>query len=179
MGLLRELLDQARRTPSAGNSQGVEFLVLDDLEAVRSYWDVTLPKSSRKNFAFPGLLQAPALVIPFGVPKRYLDRYSEPDKQKSTLGKSTEEWLVPYWLVDASFAAMALQLLIIEAGLRCCFFGLFENEIKVKRKFGVPEDVCAVGTIAIGHPSLQGDRPGASIKRDRRNIDEIIHQKFW
>ena len=44
-GLIDELLDLARRAPSAGNSQGTAFVVLDTPEAVAGYWDLTLPPS--------------------------------------------------------------------------------------------------------------------------------------
>ena len=37
-----EVVDLARRSPSAGNTQAVDFLVLTDGE-VAAYWDVTLP----------------------------------------------------------------------------------------------------------------------------------------
>ena len=109
--LVDDLVDRARRTPTAGNSQGVEFLVLDSPKAVATYWDVSLSDDARSSFAFPGLLRAPLLVVPFGLPERYLDRYSEPDKVMTGMGSEKEFWSVPFWLVDAAFAAMAFQLL--------------------------------------------------------------------
>ena len=40
--VLDRILDRARRVPSAGNTQGFDFLVLEGAETAR-YWDITLP----------------------------------------------------------------------------------------------------------------------------------------
>ena len=173
------LVDRARRTPTAGNSQGVEFLVLDTPKTISHYWDTTLAETGREAFSFPGLLRAPLLVVPFGLPDRYLVRYSEPDKVSTGLGKGTENWGVPYWLVDAAFAAMALQMLAIESELSCCFFGLFEHEAAVRERFVVPDGARAVGTVAIGYPDVDTSRSGRSSGRDRRALKEVLHRGSW
>ena len=177
--LVDDLVDRARRTPTAGNSQGVEFLVLDRPEAVTTYWNTSLSDEARSSFAFPGLLRAPLLVVPFGLPGRYLDRYSEPDKVMRGMGNGKECWSVPYWLVDAAFAAMALQLLAVELGLGCCFFGLFAQETSIRERFGIPDEARAVGTVAIGHPEPIAERPGHSARRARRPLEEVVHRGYW
>ena len=60
--LVDDLVDRARRTPTAGNSQGVEFLVLHGPEEVDTYWDTSLSDEARSSFAFPGLLRALSLI---------------------------------------------------------------------------------------------------------------------
>ena len=172
-------MDRARRTPTAGNSQGVEFLVLDTPETVSLYWDTTLAVSGREAFPFPGLLRAPLLVVPFGLPDRYLDRYSEPDKAATGLGEGVKHWCVPYWLVDAAFAAMALQMLAVESGLSCCFFGLFEHETAVRERFSAPDGARAVGTVAIGYADIDTGRAGRSSGRRRRALEEVLHRGSW
>ena len=119
------------------------------------------------------------LVLAFGLPARYLNRYAEPDKESSSLSGSASDWPVPYWLTDAAFAAMALQLLAVEAGLGCCFFGLFEHEEAVRERFGVPDDAQAIGTVALGHPALIDGRASASTSRARRPLDEVLHRGTW
>jgi len=177
-GLLDDLVDRARRTPSAGNSQGVEFLLLEG-EEVAAYWDATLMPERRAAFPWPGLLRAPALVVPWGMPDRYVERYAADDKAHTGLGGSADDWSVPYWLVDAAFAAMALQLLAVEAGLGCCFFGLFDHEEAVAERFGVPAGARAVGTVALGHPDPDSVRPSGSTARGRRPLDEVLHRGGW
>ncbi len=86
---------------------------------------------------------------------------------------------MPYWLTDAAFAAMALQLLAVEEGLGCCFFGLFDHEAAVAERFGAPDGARAVGTIAIGHPDPSAFRPSGSVDRGRRPLDEILHRGMW
>ena len=176
-GLLDDLLDSARRVPSAGNSQGYEFLVLDTPAAVSRYWDVTLPEPARGKFGFPGLLRAPVLVVVYADPHAYLERYSEADKAATGLGVGTAAWSTPYWLVDASFAALALQLAAIDAGLGVLFFGLFRRAPAVAGAFGVPEHMEAVGTVAIGHRA--GEAEGRSRGRARRPLTEVVHRGAW
>ena len=177
-GLLDDLVDAARRTPTAGNCQGVEFLVLEGADAA-AYWETTLSAERRAAFPWPGLLVAPAIVVPFGIPSRYLARYAETDKAATGLGDASEAWSVPYWLTDAAFAALALQLLMVEVGLGCCFFGLFEHEDVVRRRFGVPDEARAVGAIAVGHPEPSGARSSRSTTRGRRPLDEVLHRGSW
>ena len=176
--ILENLIDQARRTPTAGNSQGVEFLVLNGEKEVAAYWNTTLDKDRRDNFPWPGLLIAPVLVIPYGIPERYLSRYQEIDKKKSGLGESIDAWPIPYWIVDAASASTALQLLVVESGMSCCFFGQFEKEEKVSERFSVPRGARAIGTIAIGW-AAEDDRSSISTARERRPLGDVLHMSEW
>ncbi len=176
--ILENLIDQARRTPTAGNSQGVEFLVLNGEKEVAAYWNTTLDKDRRDNFPWPGLLLAPVLVIPYGIPERYLSRYQEIDKKKSGLGENADAWPIPYWIVDAASASTALQLLVVESGMACCFFGQFEKEEKVSERFSVPRGARAIGTIAIGW-AAEDDRSSISAARERRPLGDVLHVSEW
>jgi len=176
--VIRDLIDRARRTPTAGNSQGVEFLILHGENQVASYWDATLDEARRDAFPWPGLLLAPVLVVPYGVPERYLNRYQEEDKESSGLGESANAWPIPYWIVDAASAATALQLLVVESGMGCCFFGQFGNEEKVSQRFSVPKDAQAIGTIAIGW-AAENDRLSTSATRERRPLEDVVHLSEW
>ena len=178
-GLVDDFVDRARRTPSAGNAQGVGFLVLEGSEQTGSYWEVTFPKEDRDLFPWPGLLLAPALVVVYADADRYLERYSEPDKSAVGLGESDEDWPIPYWFIDAAFAALALQLLVVGEDLGCCFFGLFGHERAIARRFGVPERQRAIGAVAIGHPAPEDQRASASAGRGRRHLDEVLHRGRW
>ncbi len=72
--IVEELIDLARRAPSAGNASALEWLVLDTAPDVSAYWDTTLPSDRRAAFAWPSLLSAPVIVIPWVDPQVYVDR---------------------------------------------------------------------------------------------------------
>lgn len=173
---LDRLLDLARRVPSAGNAQGLTWLVLDTPETTGRYWASTLA-DRREGFAFPGLLRAPVLVVVLADPEQYVTRYAEPDKAATGLGDSVERWPVPYWFVDAGMAVEALLLAAEDDGLGACFFGLFDHERTVLDAFGVPAHVRAVGTVALGHRVDGRERAGRSAARQRR--DDVIRRGSW
>jgi nitroreductase len=173
------LLDLANRAPSAGNSQGWHFVVLEGREQTRRFWDVTLPAARRVGFSWPGLLDAPVLVIPLADAGRYIARYSEDDKAATGLGSGSEAWPVPYWVVDTSFATMTLLQGVIDEGLGALFFGIFHNEEALLAELRVPDGLRPIGAIAIGHPAPDPERPGRSAGRSRRSLDEVVHRGGW
>src|SRR5580765_2838357 len=118
--VLERVLDAARRAPSAGNSQGWGFVVLEGPDTSR-FWDVTLPESRRPAFRFPRLLVAPVIVLPLADKGAYLTRYAEPDKAHTGLAEE-DRWPVPYWQIDTAFAAMLLLLAAEDEGLGALFF---------------------------------------------------------
>ena len=176
--LLAAVVDAGRRAPSAGNSQGVAFVVLEGPEQTARYWDTTLP--DRGSFGFPGLLDAPALVLVLAHAQTYVDRYAEPDKASTGLGEGADRWPVAYWTVDAAFAAMLIQLAAIDSRLGVLFFGPFEHEEHVLRVLGVPDGYEAIGTIAVGWPDATRDaRAGTSAQRPRRETADVVHWGGW
>lgn len=173
---LDDLLDLARRVPSAGNSQGLDWLVLVGAAQTDRYWNVTLGER-RATFTHQGLLAAPVLVVVLANPGAYLDRYREADKARTGLGADADAWGVPYWFVDAGMAVQTLLLAVEDAGMNACFFGLFDHEPAVLATFGVPEGIRAVGTIALGHRPREDEPPGRSATRPRRR--DVIHRGGW
>ncbi|HET8931001.1 MAG TPA: nitroreductase family protein [Acidimicrobiales bacterium] len=169
-------LDLARQVPSAGNAQGLEWLVLDTSEATEKYWSITLGER-RAGFTHQGLLAAPVLVVAIADPGAYVARYAETDKAQTALGTTADAWNVPYWWVDAGMAIQTLLLVVEDAGLSACFFGLFDHEDAVLAAHGVPAGRRAVGTIAIGHRAHGGETPGRSATRPRRT--DVIHRGRW
>ncbi|NNF54802.1 MAG: nitroreductase family protein [Acidimicrobiales bacterium] len=175
---LSEILDLARRAPSAGNTSAVEFLVLSQPAAVAHYWSTTFTPEKRATFAFPGLFAAPAIVILTTRPEAYVQRYSEPDKKRTGLGDHPDAWTVPYWWVDAGAVIQNLLLLVQTRNLAACLFGLFDHEDAVRKEFGVPSDRRVVAGIAIGYDA--GDRQqGRSASRPRAPIDQITFWQEW
>ncbi len=175
--VLDRVLDLARRVPAAGNTQGLDLVVLEGDETAR-YWDVTLPPAARTSFPWPGLLDAPVLVLPVADPHAYVQRYAEPDKSHSGLGAGEDAWTVPYWYVDTAFAAMVALLAAVDEGLGALFFGQFGHEEAVKHALGIPADRRPIGTIAIGH-AAPSQRPSQSARRPRRPLDDVVHRGGW
>jgi nitroreductase len=155
------------------------MVVLEGPEQTARYWDVTLPEERRARFPWPGLLEAPVLVIPVASPEAYVTRYREPDKTASGLGQGADAWSVPYWFVDAAFLAMLIQLAAVDEGLGTLFFGIFEHEAALMAELGVPAALKPIGTIALGTPDAGGDRPSQSAARERRTLDQIVHRGGW
>lgn len=175
--VLEGLLDLAVRVPSAGNTRGLDLVVLEGDQTAR-YWDVTLPPARRADFPWPRLLDAPVLVIPVADPGAYTTRYAEPDKAHTGLGGGEDRWTVPYWYVDTAFAAMVALLAAHDAGLGALFFGQFEHTEAVKAAFGIPPDRRPLGTIALGY-AAPDERPSRSAARPRRPLDEVVHRGRW
>ena len=175
--VLERILDLARRVPAAGNTQGLDLVVLEGAQTMR-YWDLTLPPERRSAFPWPRLLDAPVLIIPVSSPAAYVERYGEPDKSHTGLGQSESAWSVPYWYVDTAFSAMLAMLAAVDEGLGALFFGQFEHEEAIKREFATPADRRPVGTIALGHAATE-QRPSRSSVRPRRSLDDIVHRGGW
>lgn len=170
------LIDLARRAPSAGNSQGMAYVVLEGGDTA-AYWDVTLPGERRATFRWSAMVTAPVLVLVLVRPDAWLERYSEPDKVGAGLGADAAAWPIPYWWVDAGMAVEHLLLGVVDAGLGACFFGPFDHEDEVRRSLGIPEEWRTVGTIAMGHPAP--DEPGLSARRPRPGLEEVRHRGGW
>ncbi|MGE3620901.1 MAG: nitroreductase family protein [Acidimicrobiia bacterium] len=173
---VEHLVDLARRAPSAGNSQGWAFVALHGPETAR-YWDLALPRPARAGFPWPGLVDAPALVVCLVRPGAWPERYAEPDKAAAGLGGGEADWPVPFWWVDAGMAVENLLLGAVEAGLGACFFGLFDHEVPVLAALGVPSGWRGVGVVALGHPAP--DRVASSARRGRRPVGEVLHRGRW
>jgi len=175
--LVDELLDRARRAPSAGNTQTTAFLVLEGRGETDRYWDVTLAPARRAGFRWPELLRAPVLVIVWCSPGSYVARYAERDKARTGLGRSVDAWNTPYWYVDGGMVIQNLLLGAVDAGLGACLFGLFEHEQPVREAFAVPDGWRPLGTVALGHPAP--DDPGRSANRPRPALDQVVHRGRW
>jgi nitroreductase len=173
---ITDLLDLARRAPSAGFSQGTHFLVMTD-QSLADFWQVT---GADEWFADrqPGVLAAPVVVLPLADANAYTSRYAEADKSGHGLDDAAN-WPVPYWVADTAMATQNLLLLAEEVGLGVLLFGIFRNEDRLLAELGVPEGVRPIGAVALGHRAAD-DRPsGSSTTRPRRPASEVIHLHRW
>jgi nitroreductase len=170
--VVRRMLDNALRAPSAGFTQGWAFLVLRGAEETARFWEATFP-DGRETFAWPGLFAAPLIIVALSHEQAYLDRYAEADKGMTE--PDPDFWPVPYWHIDTGFAALLILLTAVDAGLGGLFFGVFgERMNRLRDAFAVPPEYTPIGAIALGYPAGD-DRPSASLRRGRRPVHEVVH----
>ena len=167
------ILRNATRAPSAGYSQGWAFMVFQGAERTEEFWSVTFP-TGREGFRWPGLFDAPLIVVPMSSMTAYIDRYAEPDK--GWTDRDAGRWPVPYWHIDTGFAALLMLLTAVDEGLGALFFGIFRPDA-FREAFGVPDTHSPIGAIAIGYPAP--DEPSRSLERGRRALSDVIHEGRW
>jgi nitroreductase len=173
--VIDRLLASAVRAPSAGFTQGWAFLVLRGRDETERFWSASFPSpAARQQFRWQGLFRAPVIVLVLSHKDAYLDRYAEPDK--GWTDRDERRWPVPYWHIDAGFAALLILLSAVDEGLGSLFFGVFRPD-RVRDAFGIPAAYTPVGAIALGHPAP--DERSPSLRRGRRPIDDVVHHGRW
>lgn len=164
-------LNLAIRAPSAGHTQGREFLVLDDITSRELFWSTTAGDREPDRW-LTGMRTAPVLVLVLADKHAYLERYAEADK--GWTDRDEARWPVPYWDVDAGMAALILLLAATDDGLGSCFFGVPAERIDaVHDAFGIPARLRIVGVVSLGHPAA--DRRSPSLRRGRRPLESAVH----
>lgn len=176
--LVDRLLDIARRAPSAGFSQGTDFVVLDEPEALARFWaaieDPLMPNDPDEIAA----TAPPVVVLALADPGRYVARYSAPDKIAFGLD-TADAWVVPFWDTDTAMACMLLLLAAVDAGLGGWFFGVGERDAAVHAAFGIPDDRNLIGVVGLGHPGVDESPRGSVHSLSRRPLAEMIHRNGW
>jgi nitroreductase len=183
-GLVDRLLDDALRGPTAGNTRGIAWLVLEGNET-SAYWDhATTAEWRATSRRFAGLSRAPVVALSLCSPREYFGRYSEPDKHGSGLGApesgggGAAAWPVPYWFGDAAFSTMLLLLGVAGAGLGSAFLGNFRGEKALLGALDVPEDWRLFGAVVIGRPDGL-DTPSGSLGRRPTEGAGAVHRSRW
>ncbi len=175
--LIDALLDVARRGPSAGFSQGTDFVVLDEPTTRQRFWtlieDPRFPREPDELDAAP-----PVLVILLADPGRYIERYSRPDKIAFGLDNA-EAWRVKFWDTDTAMAGMLLLLAAVDAGLGGWYFGIPYGETALRQELGIPDDRNIIGVIGLGYPGLDERPQGSAYSLSRRTLHEMVHRNHW
>jgi len=176
--LVDRLVAGAGSAQCAGNTRATAFVVLEGGDTAR-LWDATLPAERRGSFLWPGLLDAPVVVVALVEPGAYPRRYAEDDKATTGLGAGVDAWPVPYWWVDGGMAVQTLLLGATDAGLGALFYGLFEHEQAALAALGVPDGWRALGAVALGHPADDPGPPGRSAGRPGPPDSTRVHRGGW
>ena len=174
--VLERIVANAQRAPSAGFSQGWAFLVLDGKEETERYWNTTMSPERHEEFGWPGMFNAPLIIVCLSNKSAYLTRYSLPDK--GWADRDEKRWPVPYWDIDAGMAGLLILQTAVDAGLGAVFFGIFD-QAGFRAAFGIPDEYTAVGTVAIGHKAPT-DRPSPSLKIvGKKPAPEVVRRGRW
>jgi len=170
--IVNTALSNAIRAPSAGFSQGWDFVVLTRPEERQAYWSATTDLDDEPDDWLAGMQSAPALILCLSDEGRYLRRYAEPDKGWTDMDEA--RWPVPYWDIDVGMAALIILLTAVDEGLGACFFGTPpEAHEDVLQTFDIPHDRSLVGVVSLGYPMPQAR--SSSLKRGRRGLDQVAH----
>lgn len=174
--VLLRVLEVARHAPSAGFSQGFDFLVLDEPQQIEWFLRVT----EHPDFPEESDLESrpPCLVLAIANKPAYLERYSRPDKERFGLQKA-DAWPVPYWDVDTGMAVMLVLLAALEDGLGAVFFGLFWGEKTLLNELSVPDGCRPIGVIALGYPQDSQSFDPSRFTTRRRPLDSMVHFGRW
>lgn len=171
--VVADLLELAGRAPSAGFSQGWEYVVLRSPAERETFWATAGPDQPDSRTGWlAGVRRAPVLVLVLADEDAYRRRYAAADK--GGIPPAEQDWPVPYWLTDTAMGALIVLLGATEAGLGSLFFGVpGPRHAAVKDAFGVPAGLDLIGVIALGEE--EGRVGGSASTRPRRPVSDYVH----
>ncbi|MGB3686324.1 MAG: nitroreductase family protein, partial [Ornithinimicrobium sp.] len=171
--IIAAALDAAIRAPSAGFTQGWDFVVLRTASERSVFWKATVGDVGKTapDRWLRGVSSAPCLIVCCSDPEAYRRRYAEPDKA----GDEPHPWPIPYWDVDTGMAAMLMLLTAVDNELGGLFFGVPAHAMDgVKGALSIPDDRRLVAVVALGYPAPT-DMRSPSLARGRRPVSEVAH----
>ncbi len=171
--VVERIVAAARKSPSAGFSQGVSFVVVTDPERRAEVARIAGEASYVGRGFDPWVSRAPVHVVVCVSEETYRARYREPDKSPDG---AEHEWPVPWWWVDAGAAMMVVLLAAVAEGLAAGFLG-GHGTPALAEYLGLPGDVTPVGIVTIGHPAA--DRRSGSLQRGWKPEGEVVHRERW
>ena len=178
--IIERALHNAVRAPNAGFSQGWGFLVLDQANDVRRFWELTTDRGDLEtpDAWLTGMMHAPVIVVPCSSKAAYLKRYAQADK--GWTDEDEARWPVPFWHIDTGMAALLILQTVTDAGLGACYFGVPPERVNgVRGAFGIPDTFDPIGAITIGHRTTTDGLPGSPSVRPRRAQTDVVHHGRW
>lgn len=145
---LEAILNAANQSPSAGNVQGYETLVVRDAATIRS-----LAKAAFNQIF---IAQAPIVLVFCADPARSGAKYG-----------ATGERL--YCMQDATIATAYAQLAATSQGLATCWVGAFP-EADVVKLLGLRAGLRPIAILPVGWPAEIPPRTS------RRALNELVHE---
>ena len=157
--LLTRLVDTARLSPSACNSQPWHFIVVDEDEAKAKMVDALVDDGltgcpwGDKVPAFIVICEEKAQLKP-GVAEHYGSQH--------------------FAQMDIGMAAMALCYEATSMGLGTCMIGTMNQE-KLHKALGIPEERVVRLIITVGYPANKGEPR----KKIRKDVSEVLSYNHW
>lgn len=146
---LRKILEAINSSPSAGNLQAYEVVVVRDAERKKQ-----LAKAAWGQWF---IAQAPVVLVFVANPERNRFRY----------GRRGEEL---YSLQDATIACTFAHLSAVALGLGSCWIGAFDDNA-VREVIGATPTMRPVAILPIGVPA---DTPEP---KERRPLEDLVHEE--
>lgn len=172
--ILGRIVDAGLRAPSAGNSQGLGFVIVTEAGTRLTIASLADEKQYVSRGFDPWISRAPAHIVITVSEELYRERYREPDK----LGPDGQEmdWPVPYWWVDAGAAMMGVLLAAVNEGLGAGFLGVHSLP-NLGALLHIPSHQAPIGVVTVGYP-LE-DRRSSSLDRGKRPRETVVHRERW
>lgn len=145
--IITELLDAARRAPSAKNTQSHKYFIVKD--------EMTKEILKKYNaFKQPFVYGAPLIIICCADPKQYPNSVDVDDTPEH------------YALVDLSIASSFLVLRATELGLGSVFVAWIYRD-KIKEALNIPKEYIIPFVLPIGYPA---ENPNPKSRKELREI---------
>jgi nitroreductase len=145
---LEAILSAANQSPSAGNVQGYQILIVRDAATVRSL--------AKASFSQMFITQSP-IVLAF---------CADPARSGAKYGDRGERL---YCVQDATIAAAYAQLAAAALGLATCWIGAFDEQ-EVAKVLGLRADLRPVAMLPVGWPA---EKPPRTL---RRALNDLVRE---
>lgn len=157
--LLTHLVEIARLSPSACNSQAWHFIIVDEEEALEKMRD-GLDDNGLTGCPWRGNVPAFILLC----------------EERAHLRAAVEERYGSqhFAQMDIGMAAMTLCYGAADMGLGTCMIGVLDQQ-KLKEAFHIPPECTARLAIAVGYPE-KADEPR---EKKRKEMKEIVGYNHW
>lgn len=149
--LIRQILEQANFSPSAGNLQARRVIIVKDLD-LRKKLKATCSGLGRFT------IEPPVIFVVCSVPEESAVKYADRGRNL-------------YALQDATIFAACLQLAAVSLGLATCWVGSFDEK-EVSEILNLPKDLIPVAVIPVGYSA------GEIRPKERKSLTELIFKEI-